>query len=190
MPRSETGCRQKSKKNKTDLVVFYSGHGLPSEDGKSLYFLPYNAHRELIEETAINQSKIVSAIQLAQPRSVTMFIDACYSGQARSGETLLASAKPVTLKSTASAYPDGFTVITASQPDQISWSSPNLKHGIFSFYVMKGLEGDADENKDGKITAGELQSYLTDMVPRQAMSMSKKQVPQLVGDTERVLVGR
>ena len=180
----------KIKKNKTDLVVFYSGHGLPSEDGKSLYFLPYNAHRELIEETAINQSKIVSAIQLAQPRSVTMFIDACYSGQARSGETLLASAKPVTLKSTASAYPDGFTVITASQPDQISWSSPNLKHGIFSFYVMKGLEGDADENKDGKITAGELQSYLTDMVPRQAMSMSKKQVPQLVGDTERVLVGR
>ena len=180
----------KVKKNKTDLVVFYSGHGLPSEDGKSLYFLPYNAHRELIEETAINQNKIVSAIQLAQPRSVTMFIDACYSGQARSGETLLSSAKPLTLKSTASAYPDSFTVITASQPDQISWSSPNLKHGIFSFYVMKGLEGDADENKDGKITVGELQNYLTEMVPRQAMSMSKKQVPQLVGDAERVLVGR
>ena len=180
----------KLKKNKTDLIVFYSGHGLPSEDGKSLYFLPHNAHRELIEETAINQSKIVNAIQLAQPRSVTMFIDACYSGQARSGETLLASAKPVTLKSTASAYPEGFTVITASQPDQISWSSPNLKHGIFSFFVMKGLEGDADENKDGKITTGELQSYLSDMVPRQAMSMSKKQIPQLIGDTERILVGK
>ncbi len=180
----------KIKKNKTDLVVFYSGHGLPSDDGKSLYFLPHNAHRELIEETAINQQKIVSAIQFAEPRSVTMFIDACYSGQARSGETLLASARPVALKSSASAYPEGFTVITASQPDQISWSSPNLKHGIFSFYVMKGLEGDADGNKDGRITVGELQNYLSDMVPRQAMSMSKKQVPQLVGDAERVLVGR
>ena len=180
----------KIKKNKTDLVVFYSGHGLPSEDGKSLYFLPYNTHRELIEDTAINQTKIVSAIQLAQPRSVTMFIDACYSGQARSGETLLASAKPVAIKSMAGSYPESFTVITASQPDQISWSSPNLKHGIFSFYVMKGLEGDADENKDGKITAGELQNYLTDMVPRQAMTMSRTQVPQLMGDPERVLVGR
>ncbi len=180
----------KIRKNKTDLVVFYSGHGLPSEDGKSLYFLPYNAHRELIEETAINQTKIIGAIQSAQPRSVTMFIDACYSGQARSGETLLASAKPVALKSSASAYPESFTVMTASQPDQISWSSPNLKHGIFSFYVMKGLEGDADENKDGKITVGELQSYLSDMVPRQAMSMNRKQMPQLMGDTDRVLVGR
>ena len=180
----------KVKKNKTDLIVFYSGHGLPGDDGKSLYFLPYNAHRELIEDTAINQNKIVSAIQAAQPRSVTMFIDACYSGQARSGETLLANARPVALKSTAGTYPEGFTVITASQPDQISWSSPNLKHGIFSFYLMKGLEGDADENKDGKITVGELQNYLSDMVPRQALSMSRKQIPQLVGDTERVLVGR
>ena len=180
----------KVRKNKTDLVVFYSGHGLPSDDGKSLYFLPYNAHRELIEETAINQNKIVSAIQAAQPRTVTMFIDACYSGQARSGETLMASARPVALKSSAGAYPEGFTVITASQPDQISWSSPNLKHGIFSFYVMKGLEGDADNNKDGKITVGELQNYLSDMVPRQAMSMSRKQTPQMVGDTDRVLVGR
>lgn len=180
----------KIRKNKTDLVVFYSGHGLPSDDGKSLYLLPYNAHRELIEETAINQNKIVSAIQAAQPRSVTMFIDACYSGQARSGEMLIASARPLSMKSTAGSYPEGFTVITASQPDQISWSSPNLKHGIFSFYVMKGLEGDADDNKDGKITVGELQNYLSDMVPRQALSMSRKQTPQLVGDTERVLVGR
>jgi hypothetical protein len=55
---------------------------------------------------------------------------------------------------------------------------------------MKGLEGDADGNKDGRITVGELQNYLSDMVPRQAMSMSRKQVPQLVGDAERVLVGR
>jgi uncharacterized caspase-like protein len=74
--------------------------------------------------------------------------------------------------------------------DQISSSSPELKHGIFSFYVMKGLEGEADMNKDGKITAGELQAYLADMVPRQALKMNRKQEPQLVGDSERVLVVR
>jgi hypothetical protein len=55
---------------------------------------------------------------------------------------------------------------------------------------MKGMEGDADENKDGKITVGEMQAYLTDMVPRQALVMNRKQVPQLTGDTNRVLVGR
>jgi hypothetical protein len=45
-------------------------------------------------------------------------------------------------------------------------------------------------NKDGKITAGELQAYLADMVPRQALKMNRKQEPQLVGDSERVLVSR
>ena len=52
------------------------------------------------------------------------------------------------------------------------------------------MEGDADENKDGKITAGEIQTYLADMVPKQAMTMNRKQMPQLTGDANRVLVGR
>jgi uncharacterized caspase-like protein len=119
-----------------------------------------------------------------------MFIDACYSGQTRGGETLLASAKPISLKTDNNAFPSNFTVITASANDQISSSSPELKHGIFSFYLMKGMEGDADGNKDGKITAGEMLEYLQDKVSRQAMSMSRKQDTQLVGDANKVLMGR
>ncbi len=74
--------------------------------------------------------------------------------------------------------------------NQISSCSPELQHGIFSFYLMKGMEGDADVNNDGKITAGEMQQYVSDKVQRQAMSMNRKQEPQLVGDANRVLVGR
>ena len=81
-------------------------------------------------------------------------------------------------------------MITASANDQISWSSPDLKHGIFSYYLMKAMEGDADANKDGRITAGELQEYLVDMVGRKAMGMNRSQQPQLFGDANRVLVGR
>ena len=55
---------------------------------------------------------------------------------------------------------------------------------------MKGMEGGADLNNDGKITVGELQTYLADVVPRQAMKMNRRQEPQLVGDVERVLVVR
>jgi hypothetical protein len=51
-------------------------------------------------------------------------------------------------------------------------------------------EGDADGNKDGKITAGEMQESLQDKVSRQSMGMSRKQVMQLVGDANKVLMGR
>ncbi len=174
----------------TDVYVYYSGHGLPTQDGKGLYLLPPRADREVIDDTAIPFSKISAALQLAKPRSVTIFMDACYSGQARSGETLVASARPISLRTENLLFPDGFTVITASQHDQISSSSPDLKHGIFSYYLMLGMEGDADANRDGKITLGEMQAYLAENVGRQAAMMSRKQVPQLIGDAQRVLVGR
>ncbi len=180
----------KVKRGQTDVYVFYSGHGLPSADGKSLYFLPVGADRDLVAKTAISQKEIVDALKAAQPKSVTMFIDSCYSGQIRTGETLLASARPVVLTVQETAYPPDFTVITASASDQIASSSPDLKHGIFSYYLMKGLEGEADENKDGTITIGKLQSYLAERVPRFAMTMSRKQEPQLTGDVNRVLVAR
>lgn len=180
----------KIKKNTTDVYVFYSGHGLPSEDGKSLYFLPFGTETNFIERTAINQQEIIASIQNAKPRNVTMFIDSCYSGQTRGGDTLLASARPISLKSVANAYPDNFTVISASAPDQLSSSSPDLKHGIFSFYLMKGMEGDADLNSDKKISVGEMQEYLTDMVGRQAMALNRKQFPQLFGDPNRILFSR
>ena len=180
----------KVKKGKTEVFVFFSGHGLPSQDGKSLYLLPWGVDKDFVEKTAINQQEIIASLQAVQPKSVTMFIDSCYSGQARGGETLLASARPIALKAEANAYPPNFTVISASAPDQLSSSSPDLKHGIFSYYLMKGMEGDADQNKDGKITVAEIQEYLTDMVGRQAMGMNRKQQPQLFGDADRVLVGR
>lgn len=178
------------KKDKTDVYIFYSGHGLPASDGKSLYFLPQGSDKDYLIETAISQTQIIDALISVKPKSVTFFIDSCYSGSSRSGAALLANARPLVLKSKEASYPTNFTVISASSYDQISSSSPELKHGIFSFYLMKGLEGDADENKDGKITTGEINNYVSDMVPRQAMKMNRKQEPQIVGEINHILVGK
>jgi hypothetical protein len=177
-------------RSSTDVYVFYSGHGLPTSDGKGLYLLPQRTDRDLISKTAIQMQEIISDIQSTKPKSVTLFLDACYSGQSRTGETLIASARPISIKSESRIYPDNFTVITASQNDQISSSNPDLKHGIFSYYLMRGMEGDADTDKDGKITLGEMQSYLVENVGRQAGMMNRKQEPQLIGDANKVLVGR
>jgi len=180
----------KAKRGQTDVYVFYSGHGLPSDDGASLYFLPHGVDRQFLDRTAIKQAEIVSALQAVSPKSVTLFLDACYSGQSRGGETLLASARPIAIQPKASTFPSNFTVLSASAPEQIASSSPDLKHGIFSYFLMKGMEGEADQNKDGSITVAEMQAYLSESVGRKAMSINRTQQPQLVGDQSRVLVGR
>ena len=165
-------------KGKTDVYVFYSGHGLPSTDGQSLYFLPYGVDKQYLSRTAVGQREVVAALVASKPKSVTMFIDSCYSGQTRGGDVLVASVKPIALKAESNSFPSNFTVITASSNDQVSSSSPELKHGIFSFFLMKGMEGDADANRDGKITTGEMQEYLSDKVSRQALSMSRRACPR------------
>ncbi len=177
-------------KGKTEIFIFYSGHGLPSNDGKSLYFLPHGVDQDLLDETAIDQKKIIAAIQSVQAKSVTMFIDSCYSGQSRNGSQLVAGSKPITLKNSDIGYPPEFTVFTASASDQISSASNDLQHGIFSFFLMKGMEGAADINKDGNITFGEMQQYLSENVQRQAIAVNRVQVPQLIGDINRVLLVR
>ncbi len=61
-------------------------------------------------------------------------------------------------------------------------------HGIFSYYLMKGLEGKADENKDKKITNGELIAYLQDNVSQEAFTQNREQDPMLSGDPDKVLI--
>jgi len=176
------------RKDVTDVYVFYSGHGL-TDEGK-IYLLPYGVDRDLLERTAIAQKDVVKLLQDARPKSVTMFMDSCYSGQTRGNEALILSAKPVFITVEEKAYPANFTVMSASASNQMSSSSPDLKHGIFSYYLMKGLEGDAAESKDGTITVGNLQNYLSEKVSRFAMQMSRKQEPQLIGDGTRVLISK
>jgi hypothetical protein len=55
---------------------------------------------------------------------------------------------------------------------------------------MRGMEGDADINKDGKITAGEMHEYLALQVPKQAEMLNRTQLPQITGDKNRILVNR
>lgn len=180
----------KVKKNQTEVFVFYSGHGLPSNDGASLFLLPHGVDRQFLERTAINQTELVAALQSPQPRSVTLFLDACYSGQTRAGEMLLASARPIVVQAKASSFPANFTVISASAPEELASSSPELKHGIFSYWLMKGMEGEADINKDGQITAAELREYLSDSVGRMSAAQGRLQRPQAAGELNRVVVQR
>ena len=56
---------------------------------------------------------------------------------------------------------------------------------MFSYFVMKGMEGEADENTDHQITAHELQTYVRRHVVQQS---SGTQTPELQGDKDRVLV--
>ena len=175
---------------KTDVFLFYSGHGLPSMDGKALYLLPPEVDRDYLERTAISQQEVISLINAAKPRSALLLLDSCYSGQTRSGQTLLADARPISIAAKSPDIPKTFTLFSASGPNEISSSSAELKHGVFSFFLMKGLEGDADLNKDGGITIAELKDFVSSKVKNWASRSNRTQNPMLIGNESKTLSRR
>jgi hypothetical protein len=179
----------KIKKNRTELIIYFAGHGLASSDGKELYLLPQDGDSDLLARTAISREEIFQIVSKLKPKSVTIFFDTCYSGVSRDEETLLASARPVRIVADEQEdIPDNFTIFSASQLDQISSGLKEAKHGIFSYYLMKGLEGNADSNNDKKITNGELIAYLDENVSQKASALGRQQNPSLAGDPDKVLM--
>ncbi len=170
------------KENKTDFYLFFSGHGLASANGEDLFLLPYDGNPEILEDSALLRNKIFNSIAKLNPKSVTVFLDTCYSGATRSEEFLVA-AKPIFIEVEEQEIPTNFTVFSASSGKETAKVLKEAEHGLFSYYLMKGLEGLADANGDKQITNGELIAFINNNVSRQA-----NQSPQLSGDPDQVLV--
>ena len=98
---------------------------------------------------------------------------------------MLIASRPIAIRAIQQSIPDNFTVMTAAAGDQTAKPLEEAKHGMFSYFLMKGMEGDADSNSDNQITATELHQYVEQNVVRQS---GGSQGPELQGDAGRVLV--
>ena len=164
----------KIKENETELIVFFAGHGLASNDGKELYFLSQDSDPDLLARTALSRTEFFEEITL-NPKSVTMFMDTCYSGVSRDEEILLATARlGKNYLYEQQSIPDNFTIFTASQLDQISSGLKEASHGIFSYYLMKGLKERLIAIKIKKLLT-EKCHYMIKNVSQKASELGRKQ---------------
>tara|TARA_B100000029_G_scaffold494509_1_gene558336 strand:+ start:1187 stop:2821 length:1635 start_codon:yes stop_codon:yes gene_type:complete len=174
--------------NQSELFVFFSGHGYPSEN-EGLHLIPQDGDPTMLEDTSLSHKLIIDVIQKNNPKSVTMFIDACYSGQSNTGEVLVAGLKPLR-KIITEDVPNNFTIFSSSESNGTSGTIKEAEHGIFSYYLMKGLSGEADIDKDRKITNQELFVYLQDNVSQEAFTQNREQNPKLNSHKQEQIIMR
>jgi len=189
--------KQKIIPGETEVIIFYSGHGMASldeGDEGEIYLLTSDSDGEFITDTALSRKEIFKRIDSYKAKSVTIFIDACYNGEtgdSGTNELLIASAKPLIGVKDTGDIPNSFNVFSSSQLNQASFSTEKetgVENGIFSYYLMKGLEGDADLDSDRKITNGEMQKYLSMKIPKIALSLhNREQNPFFKGNKDLIL---
>ena len=173
-------------KGKSDVVVYFSGHGIASPDAKSSGLLPHDVDPNY--SVGVQTTQLYQDLAEMGAKSVTVFLDACFTGQTRNSEMLIANARPIVIKPLAAAVPNNVTVISAASGSQISGALEEKEHGLFTYYLLKGLGGDADANKDKSINISELKLFVSAKVQEQAALNGREQTPEIQGSSDNVLV--
>ena len=175
----------------SDVVVYYSGHGVPGlQDGRR-YLLPVDADPNAAELHGYPVDSLYENLAgLSEARSVTVYIDASFSGASGGGGGMIVkSASPV---DASAALPERtgerLTVLTAATGKQLASWDREAKHGLFTHHLLDALYGKGDRDSDGRVTAREAKAYLDDHLTRAARrSLKRRQHLSFVGNAEAVL---
>ena len=173
---------------KTDVIIYFSGHGLSQEQVKQRYFLPFDVNTDLLEETAINQKNLFKQLSLAGAKSVVVFLDTCFSGANRVGQTLVQNQRAVNLKQNAEALPTGFSVLSAASNQQVAYGDDSLQHGVFTFFLLKGISAEQGIHQSKQLNLGQLADYVTQKTRLYALNNNKQQDPKFIGDQQQLVV--
>ena len=176
---------------KANVTVFYSGHGVPGLKDRRGYLLPVDADPDLVELNGYPVDILYDNLSKIDAKSMTVYLDACFSGDSPKGMIVRATSG-ISLTIRLPKIKPGMIVLTAAQGDQFASWDEEAKHGLFTKNLLDALMGEADRedygNGDGRVTAGEVQSFLDDEMSYQARRRyNREQKATVLGDTSVVL---
>jgi len=171
----------------TDIIIYYAGHGAPDTKTSSAFLIPYDIDPNYAK-TGYSLDKMYQSLSLLNAKSITVYIDACFSGMSRSAEMLIDGSRTVRIKPLKAAITGkNMNVFSACSADQYSAAFPDKGHGLFSYFLFKGLKGEA-KGKGKSLTVDMLQKYLEKNILIQATALDKEQTPMLEGTNNQQLI--
>jgi len=164
------------------LYLYYAGHGIPADE--TPYLLPYDGDPDSPAITAYSIDALYKDLDLLPAKNIFVFLDTCFSGRTGREEKetmLLAGARPGILKvKDPLLLSKKIVAMSAAKSNQLSNYYKEEGHGLFTYYLLKGLLGDADSNGDRKIQLKELTGYVEEEVgvaSRRLFGLSRQQNP-------------
>lgn len=163
------------------VLFFFAGHGVPDPNRLTdLYLMAHDTDPENISGTGILMRHVREEISRIRARDVLILTDACHSAGIAAPESFRGiTVNPIheTFLKRLRHASGGLAILTASEAAQISvegerWGS----HGVFTYYLLQGLKGAADEDRDRIVTLGELMEFVREGV---RVDTESRQVPAI-----------
>jgi len=176
-------------KGASDVVVYYSGHGVPGQSDQKGYILPTNADPNQPEINGYPLELLYANLDKLDTHSVTVLLDACFSGSSHGG-ILIRSASPVYVSATDMHDGSGeVVVLAAASGDQLASWDEKAMQGLFTRYFLEAVYGAADANDNRRIDLEEIKSYLDERMTRRARrDFLREQEAWVSGSPDTILV--
>ena len=145
-----------SEENDT-ILVYFAGHGFEQEGAN--YLLPADARIDVLSDTAITLKWIKDTLSKSPAKKKLLVIDACHAG-VKLGRS---ASQPMSrsFQEELSQESEGFAILSSCMMEQVSYDYAEKKHGAFSYFLLEGLNGAADDNKDDIITVPDANKYVS-----------------------------
>jgi uncharacterized caspase-like protein len=158
-----------------EVIVYYAGHGVPDDKKNTAYLLPIDGSSSDITTTGYSLEKFYTELSKLNLKTVTVFLDACFSGAKRE-DKMLASARSVAVKVRDEAPHGNMVVFSAATGDETAHQYEEKGHGLFTYFLLKKLQ-----ETQGAVTYGELSDYVNKQVKRQSVVINnKRQTPTVI----------
>lgn len=173
------------------VIIFFAGHGAPDPARPAnLYLLTHDTDPSKLGTSAYPMWDMQTLLtrQLTAKR-IVVFSDACHSGGisvdfatrgVKTTESNLINQYLADLARTK----EGIVMFTASAAGEVSQEFPDLGHGVFTYYLLQGMKGEADLNNDYTVTINELMQYVEDQVKRKTKGAQNPTRSQTMYDKE------
>jgi len=172
IPRRVTG--------QSTVFVYYAGHGAPGPRGTEAFVVPYEGHPDYPSQLYSLQ-KMYDALNKLPVREVVVMLDSCFSG-AKGRSITGEGTRPVSISIENPVLAGGkIVVIAASSGSQMSSDYDKVKHGLFTYYLLRGMRGEASRDQEGTVELGGLYEFVRKNVSETAsLEMNRDQTPVLL----------
>jgi hypothetical protein len=163
------------------VFVYYSGHGAPNPKTGEAYLVPYDGDPSFIDQTGYPLTRMYDALSKLPAKQIIVALDSCFSGAG--GRSVLAKGARPLVMNFQNAVPSSsnITVMAAASGEQISSTYDEKGHGLFTYYMLKGIKNEDVVKRNGSIAIDDLFSYLKPQVERVARKQyNNEQTPQLI----------
>lgn len=167
--------------NGSAVFVYYSGHGAPNPRTGDAYLVPYDGDPSFIDQTGYSLKRMYKALGKLPAKEIIVALDSCFSGAG--GRSVLAEgARPLVMNLQSSFTLSGnVKVMAASSGNQISSTYKDKGHGLFTYFLLKGIKNEDVLNPDGSVRLDDLFGYIKPQVERIARKkFNNEQTPQLM----------